>query len=314
METPEKTETDETPRAGRVAIVGRPNVGKSTLLNRLLGQKLVIATSRPGTTRSAVLGVVVSDSPPTQIAFVDTPGLARPKTALHRVLVDQALAGLDSTDAVLFVTEVPRAGEGSELHPTDLAALELLGAMSGPVLLAINKVDKLKNKAALFPFIEAFQTVREFDAVIPISATKGKNLDALLAEIRPHLPEGLLYADGEFLTDRPQRFFVAELLRESVIGQTRDEVPYGAAVIIDRFEVDTNITRIAATILVEKKSHKGIVIGAGGKRIKAIGIRAREEIERFLETKVHLETFVKVAEGWTSDPQKARRYATELDS
>lgn len=294
--------------------MGRPNVGKSTLLNRLLGQKLVIATSRPGTTRSAVLGVYASEEPPTQIAFVDTPGLARPKTALHRVLVDQALAGLDHADVVLFVTQPPRAGDPMEVHPTDAAALELLGEVGVPVVLAINKIDVLKDKTALFPFITAYQELREFVAVVPISAKKAKNLDALLAEIRARLPEGALYDDPDYLTDRPQRFFVAELIRESVIGQTRDEVPYGAAVVIDRFEVDKDITRIAATILVEKASHKGIVIGASGKRIKAIGIRAREEIEKFLGTRVHLETFVKVAEGWTSDPNKARRYATELDS
>ncbi len=314
-------------RGGRCAIAGRPNVGKSTLLNRLLRQKLVIATPRPGTTRSAVLGVYASDD--TQIAFVDTPGLARPKTALHKVLVEQAQQGMTDADAILFLTEAPSdrprkgrgpknrgAGQGdkvpvrTELHPAEREAIAMLGDTKAPVILVINKVDRLGDKSQLLPFIQNCQKEREFAAIIPLSATKDKDFDGLLSEIRRHLPEGLLYEDEDFLTDRPTRFFAAEFVREAVIRRTRDEVPYGCAVTIDKFEEDGRLVRVHATIVVEKDSHKGIVIGAGGKRIKEIGTEARESLSRFLERKVHLELWVRVTEGWTSNPAKAKALAT----
>ncbi|MBW2508470.1 MAG: GTPase Era, partial [Deltaproteobacteria bacterium] len=187
----------EGPRSGRCAIVGRPNVGKSTLLNAILRQKLVIATPRPGTTRSCVLGVYASADPPTQIAFVDTPGLERPKGALGQVLIDSAKQGLLDCDAIVLVTEAPKPGAPASVHEKDLAVIEALEASNAPVLLAINKVDKLKAKNRLFAFIEAYQEKRAFAAVVPISATRGTNLDALLSEIRATLPAGLLY-DPEF--------------------------------------------------------------------------------------------------------------------
>ncbi len=307
-------ERDETPRAGRCAIVGRPNVGKSTLMNKLLGQRLAIATPKPGTTRTAILGVYASDAPPTQIAFVDTPGLLTPKSALHEVLVEQAQLGLAEAEVVVFLTESPADARGEkpylEVRDADRPTLATLEGIQAPVLLAVNKVDRLKNKQLLLPFLEAYQALRPFAAVVPVSARTGVNLDALVKEIRSHLPEGLLYEDPDFVTDRPTRFFVAEMIREAVLRHVQKEVPYGAAVVIDRME-EGSLTRIHATIVVEKDGHKGIVIGKGGERLKTIGTEARQAIEGFLERRVHLELWVKVIEGWTHDPGKAKRLATE---
>jgi len=310
-------ERDETPRAGRCAIVGRPNVGKSTLMNRMLGQRLAIATPKPGTTRTAILGVCSIERPPTQIAFVDTPGLLTPRSALHEVLVEQAQLGLAEADVIVFLTESPSDTRGDkpnlEVRDADRPALAMLEGLKTPVILAVSKVDRLKNKQLLLPFLEAYQALRPFVAVVPVSAQRGVNLDALTKEIRAHLPEGLLYDDPEFLTDRPTRFFVAELIREAVLRHVQKEVPYGAAVIIDRME-EGPMTRIHATIVVEKDGHKGIVIGKGGERLKTIGTEARQAIEQFLECRVHLELWVKVIDGWTADPTKARRLATEGQS
>ena len=305
---PKPEDHGEAPRAGRCAIVGRPNVGKSTLLNALLGQKLVIATPRPGTTRSCVLGVYASDDPPTQVAFVDTPGLERPKGALGRVLIDSAKRGLVDCDVVVFVTEAPKASAPPRVHEKDATVLQTLEASKLPVILAINKVDRLKAKERLFAFIEAYQKQRAFDAVVPISATRSTNLDALLGEIRGKLPEGLLY-DADFLTDRPERFFVSELVREAAMLNTRQEVPYGIACELDSYGEENGILRIEGTLIIEKPSHKAIVIGRQGETIKKISTEAREQIEAFLQRKVYLRLWVKVVPGWTRDPIKARQLA-----
>ncbi len=301
-------ETADAPRAGRCAIVGRPNVGKSTLLNALLGQKLVIATPRPGTTRSCVLGVYASDEPPTQVAFVDTPGLERPKGALGRVLIDSAKQGLVDCDVAVFVTEAPRESARPAVNEKDATVLQMLEALNVPVILAINKVDRLKAKERLFGFIEAYQKVRPFAAVVPISATRGTNLDALIGEIRGRLPEGVLY-DPEFLTDRPERFFVSELIREAAMLNTRQEIPYGIACELDSYEADGGLLRIEGTLIIEKQSHKAIVIGSRGETIKKLSTEARIQIESFLGRKVYLRLFVKVIPGWTRDPVKAKQLA-----
>jgi GTP-binding protein Era len=303
------TQTQDHARGGRCAIVGRPNVGKSTLLNAALGQKLVIATARPGTTRTAVLGVYAKDSPPTQIAFVDTPGLTKPKSALGKVLVEEAEAGLLDADVVLFVTDVGQ--KRPRVHPEDLHVLTRLEHAGTPVVLVINKVDRLENKAGLLPLMEEYSKLFDFAAVVPISATKKINLPELLEEIRERLPEGLLYEDEEFLTDRPTRFFVAELVREAAIRQTRKEVPYGVAVVIERMDEEPAFAHIHATLIVEKESHKGIVIGKGGEKLKIIGTEARQGIERLVGHQVFLKLWVKVMAGWTGDPNKARNLATK---
>ncbi len=296
------------PRAGRCAIIGRPNVGKSTLLNALLGQKLVIATPRPGTTRSCVLGVYASDNPLTQIAFVDTPGLERPKGALGRVLSDSARRGLTDSDVTVLLTEAPKKTGTPELDDKDRTALQALEAFDMPVILAINKVDRLKDKSKLLPFIEAYRKARAFVAVVPISATRRINLDALVSEIRDNLPEGLLY-DADFLTDRPERFFVSELIREAAMLNTRQEVPYGIACELETYREEPEIVRIEGTLIVEKASHKAIVIGNQGETIKRISTQAREQIEALLGRKVYLRLWVKSVPGWTRDPVKARELA-----
>jgi GTP-binding protein Era len=298
----------DTPHAGRCAIVGRPNVGKSTLLNAIVGQKLAIATPRPGTTRSCVLGVYASAEPPTQIAFVDTPGLERPKGALGRVLSDSAKQGLMDSDCVLFMTEAPRTSAPPRVHEGDAEVLDVIQTVKAPVILAINKVDRLKNKALLLPFIEAYQQRCAFDAVVPISATRGTNLDALIREIRGRLPEGLLY-DPDFLTDRPEKFFVSELIREAAMLNTRQEVPYGIACELETYREDADIVRIEGTLIVEKPSHKAIVIGTRGETIKKISTEARIQIESLLDKRVFLRLWVKVVPGWTRDPIKARQLA-----
>jgi GTP-binding protein Era len=300
----------DVPRAGRCAIVGRPNVGKSTLMNAIVGQKLAIATPRPGTTRSCVLGVYASADPPTQVAFVDTPGLVRPKGALGRVLSDGARQGLMDCDCVLFVTEAPRANGMPKVHRGDEEALEALADVKAPVILAINKVDRLKDKAALLPFIEQYREERSFDAVVPISATQGTNLDALIQEIRDRMPEGLLY-DPDFVTDRSERFFVSELIREAAMLNTHHEVPYGIACELDSYREDDGLVRIEGTLIVEKASHKAIVIGNRGDTIKKISTEARVQIEDLLQKKVYLRLWVKAIPGWTRDPVKARRLATQ---
>jgi GTP-binding protein Era len=259
-----------------------------------------------------VLGVYASGDPPTQVAFVDTPGFERPKGALGRVLIDSAKQGLVDCDSVVFMTEAPKAGAPPEVHEKDLAVLQALGPSNVPVILAINKVDRLKVKERLFAFIEAYQKKRRFDAVVPISATRGTNLDALLGEIRGTLPEGLLY-DADFLTDRPERFFVSELVREAAILNTRQEVPYGIACELETYREEGELLRIEGTLIVEKPSHKAIVIGNRGETIKKISTEAREQIEAFLQRKVYIRLWVKVVPGWTRDPIKARQLAIKED-
>lgn len=295
------------PRAGRVAIVGRPNVGKSTLLNALLGQKLAITTPRPGTTRTCLLGVYASDDPPTQIAFIDTPGLERPRNVLGRVLHEEAQGSFEDADAVLLMVDATLKGPGGTFVPrADAEVLEQVKAVGKRVVLVLNKVDKLKDKRDLLPRLKEWAERYELAALVPVSALKRDNLEAIVTELRGLLPEGRLY-DDDFITDRPTRFLAAELVREAIIRNTRQEVPYSVAVRVEEFRDEPNITRISATIFVDKPSHKGIVIGAGGGRLKEIGTAARIEIEALLSRKVFLELWVKVEADWTRDPNKVRR-------
>jgi GTPase len=302
---------EASPRSGRAAIIGRPNVGKSTLLNSLLGQHLAIATPTPGTTRSSLLGVYVQGDPPTQIAFVDTPGMHRPHNALGRALQEDAKAGLANADVIVMVTEVGKSVSTQRfLGGPDADVLAQLKDVPAPVVLVINKVDRLKNKAMLLPLIERASKQHAFASIVPLSALRQDNLDALIDALRAHLPEGLAY-DAEVLTDKPQRFFASELVREAVLVHTRDEVPHGVAVLIDNFEESSSLDRVAATIVVSKDSHKGIVIGRGGERIKRIGHDSRVAMESLFERKVFLELWVKVVPGWMDDPTKVQTLVRE---
>lgn len=293
------------PRSGRCAIVGKPNVGKSTLLNRVLGQKLAIATPKPQTTRTCILGVYASDEPPLQIAFVDTPGLHRPHNALGRALVEDAKGGMMDADVVLLLVAADKRTSSVDdlLGSEERTLLESLKDGGRPVVLAINKIDRLPGRETLLPLLAQLQERFDFTAIVPISAQRGDNVEHLVREVGAHLPEGLRYDPG-LLTDRPERFFAAELVREAVIRRTRQEVPYAVAVTIDEYVEEPKLTRITATIVVEKEGHKGIVIGKGGARLKEIGTAARQEIEALIERKVFLKLWVKVAAGWTDDPRR----------
>ena len=313
------TELDDElrPRAGRCAIVGRPNVGKSTLLNALLGQKLAIATAKPQTTRHRILGVYTSDEPATQIAFVDTPGLHRPKNALGRALVEEAQGALEGSEVVLWLIESPTDKDhgAPQLSAADREVRELLRGVNGPKLVVgLNKVDRLKDKTKLLPWLTYYTEALKPEAVVPIAALKDRGLKQLVGELRKHLPPGVLYADKDFVTDRPERFFVAELVREAVIRNTREEVPYAVAVLIESYEESAGLTRVQASVIVEKPNHKKIVVGAGGAMLKKIGSEARAEIEALLERKVFLGLFVKVIENWTEDPKRVRELAMESSS
>jgi GTP-binding protein Era len=306
------------PRSGRCAILGRPNVGKSTLLNAMVGQKLAIAASKPQTTRTTLLGVAMRKEPPLQVAFIDTPGLHRPASALGRALLEAAEGELEHCDVVLLLVSVSKGAELSDVIGESerelFAKLKSIGSKRDkdgvahappPVVLAINKVDQLKQKHLMLPLLEKLPKVYPFAAIVPISALKGVNVEELVLDIGSRLPEGLAY-DEELLTDKPEKFFAAELVRESLIRNTRQEIPYAAAVVIDRFEDDVKIARITATVVVEKESHKGIVIGKAGQMLKLIGSEARLEMEQMFGRKVFLELWVKVVEDWTDNARSVR--------
>jgi GTP-binding protein Era len=307
---PKKRDTGEAspPRSGRCAILGRPNVGKSTLLNALVGQKLAIAASKPQTTRTTLLGVAMRKDPPLQIAFIDTPGLHRPASALGRALVEAAEGELDHCDVALLMVSLAKGAELADVigeSERELIAKLKASKEPPPVVLALNKVDQLKQKHLMLPLLEKLLKLYPFAAVVPISALKGVNVEELVAEIGSRLPEGFAY-DEELLTDKPEKFFAAELVRESLIRNTRQEIPYAAAVVIDRFEDDAKMARITATVVVEKDAHKGIVIGKGGQMLKLIGTEARLEMEQMFGRKVFLELWVKVMEDWTDNARSVR--------
>ena len=300
-------------RSGRVGIVGRPNVGKSTLMNALLGQKLAIMTSKPGTTRTVLLGVydqVDDENRRTQVAFLDTPGLELGRTVLGRIIVEEAQAALETVDAFIMLVEAESVVRSGELIVSDQRVLTMLNEVKKPIILAISKVDLVKEKARLLPALEKLQSKYAFTAMVPVSSTRKIGLDALITEVRSHLSEELLF-ENDALTDRPERFFVSELLREAIMDITREEIPYSVAVQIDEWVEEGNLVRVGVTIIVEKDSQKGILIGARGSMLKEIGERARHGMEEFLGRKVFLRTFVKVVEGWTKDAEKVRRLVRE---
>lgn len=282
-------------RAGFVSILGRPNAGKSTLLNTLLGRKLAIVASRPQTTRTGIQGVLTT--PKAQMIFVDTPGIHKSTTLLNKRMMDAVRASANA-DIVLFLVDAlaPSSEE-------DAQAVDLVKKTAAPAIAVFNKVDKLADKPKILALIERYQALHDFAAYIPISALKGDGVDALRKEVFSRLPEGPALYPKDHLTDQPERFLAAELIREKVLRMTRQEVPHAVAVIVDQWEDTPKLVRIAATIYVERPGQKAILIGAGGAQMKKIGTSARVAIEELVGKKVFLQTFVKVRPNWRQDPE-----------
>ncbi len=283
------------PKSGYVGIAGKPNVGKSTLLNAIIGERIAITTPKAQTTRNRITGIL--NAPEGQCVFVDTPGIHRAKNALGRSLVSTALKALSDVDAILFMIEA-----GREISDDDRLTAESLSKQPVPVILVINKVDRIK-KGDLPEIIESAKDLTPFETVIPISALTGFNIDKLLDEIWKILPEGPPFFPEDMMTDVTERFIAAEMIREMITLRTHHELPYNTAVVIDSFKEDEerNLIRIQATILVAKKSQKGIVIGKNGAMLKQIGTSARLAMEEFFGTRVYLELFVKVKKDWHED-------------
>jgi GTP-binding protein Era len=296
----EKSEKKEF-RSGFVAIVGRPNAGKSTLVNRLVGQKIAIVTSKPQTTRNRIQGIVTK--PQGQIVFIDTPGLHEADSALGRQMMQEVAAALEGIDVLLLMVDA------SSVHPyADSLLLEKAKRFRGRTILALNKVDRLP-KPKLLPLIESFSKAFEFSAIVPISALQGTGCDELLDEILKQLPQGEPYFPEDQVTDQPERFLAAEIIREKAVQLMYHEVPYALAVVVEKYEEKPRLLRIEAVMNVERDSQKKILIGHKGEMLKKIGTEARKELEAILGSKIYLGLFVKVAPDWRENPQKVR----ELD-
>ena len=281
-------------RSGFVAVVGRPNVGKSTLVNRLVGRKVAIVSDKPQTTRNRILAVV--HRPAGQIVLFDTPGIHKPRHALNRRMVDVAMKTFSQADLVLWLSDVTQSYGPGERH-VRLA----LARSRVPIMLGLNKIDALP-KPAILPAIDQYRNLLPFVEIIPLSALSGENVDLLTERLLAHLPEGERLYPEDFLTDQPERFFVAEMIREQVLRATRDELPYSTGVMVESLKDDPDLVRIEASILVERESQKGILIGKGGARLKAVGTAARQGLEAFFGTRVYLGLFVKVRRAWRENP------------
>jgi GTP-binding protein Era len=277
--------------SGFVSIIGRPNAGKSTLLNALVGQKVAIVADKPQTTRTSIQGVVTT--PEAQIIFVDTPGIHKADSALNKRLMDTVRSAIEERDLLLFVAD---AAHGFD--EDDKRAIDVARRTSTPVALVLNKVDLLKDKAALLPLIEEYKRVFEFAEYVPVSAARGVGLDELMKVIVGRMPEGPAYFPEDHVTDQPERFLAAELVREKVLLATRQEVPHSVTVTVDKWEDTPKLTRIFATIRVERDGQKAIVIGREGAMLKRIGTQAREEMERLFGVKIYLDLHVRVQPGW----------------
>jgi len=283
-------------KSGFVSFIGRPNAGKSTLLNRLVGTKLAIVSDKPQTTRTRILGV--KNYPDAQVVFLDTPGIHRPLHRMNVRMVDAALDTIREVDVLGLVVDANEpAGKGDQF------VFDLVKDAKAPVLLLLNKIDLMK-KNRLLPIIERYAAGGTFAEIVPISAATGVNVDRLERVILDRLPEGEALYPADYLTDQPERFFAAEIVREKLLQFTHAEIPFSSAVIVDRFEEPTGtstLLRLYCTIVVERESHKPIVVGHGGDMIKKIGTAAREELERFFETKVYLDLHVRVKAEWRED-------------
>ncbi|WP_368346762.1 GTPase Era [Peptostreptococcus anaerobius] len=284
-------------KSGFVSIVGRPNVGKSTLMNDMVGEKIAIMSDKPQTTRNTIQAVYTDEE--AQIVFMDTPGIHKPKNKLGEMMVKSASDAFKNVDSIIFVVDDSRTiGKG------DSMIIENLKKTNTPVFLVINKIDKIDNKEDLFEMIRMYDDLNVFKEIIPTSALKGSNIDSLIKVIKRNLNEGPKYFPDYMVTDQPERVLVSELIREKVLHYTNDEVPHGVAIEIEKMKErkGKDLIDISAVIYCERNSHKGIIIGKQGKKLKGIGKSAREEIEFLLGTKVNLQIWVKVKENWRNLP------------
>lgn len=289
-------------RSGFVAIVGAPNVGKSTLLNQMMGEKISITSKKPQTTRNQILGVV--HRPASQLIFIDTPGIHKTTLPLNIRIVDAALSALGNVDIVLIMIDVAKPDPESEAF-----IIKKLEKINKPVVLVLNKIDLVK-KPALLNIMDRWSKAYPFEAIIPVSAISGNQIDELIEAIEPLLPEGPRYYPEDTITDQPERFIAAEMIREKVFRLTGQEIPYSTAVSVQSFSEERNgaLVKIHATIHVERSSQKGMIIGKNGSKLKMIGTEARKEIERMVGAKVYLKLFVRVHKNWSKDPKALRRF------
>ncbi len=286
-----------TDKSAFIAIVGRPNVGKSSILNRILGQKIAIVSSKPQTTRNRITGVLTEGE--CQFVFFDTPGMHKPKNSLGKYMVRSVNESVGGVDCCMLVVEA-----GREPGPTELALIDKFKSLSMPAILAINKIDMLKEKDALIKQIIEYTKLYNFDAVVPVSAQDGSGIDELLDELKNQAGEGGHYFDDDTLTDQPERVIVAEIIREKILRLCDKEIPHGTAVVIEKMKTrDNGVLDIDATIYCERDTHKRIIIGKGGAMLKKISTFARQDIERFFDCKVFLQTWVKVKEDWRNRAQ-----------
>ncbi|KPN96929.1 GTPase Era [Lysinibacillus sp. ZYM-1] len=301
-------ETKNGYKSGFISIIGRPNVGKSTFLNRVIGQKIAIMSDKPQTTRNKVQGVLTTTD--SQMIFIDTPGIHKPKHKLGDFMLKVAKNTLREVDVIMFMVNAEqKLGKGDEF------ILEMLAGNSTPVFLVINKIDQI-HPDELLGIIESYKERYEFAEIIPISALQGNNVENLLATLSKYLPEGPQYYPADQITDHPERFIISELIREKVLHLTREEIPHSIAVVIDKIrrdEENNDKIHVAATIIVERDSQKGIVIGKRGALLKEVGTRARKDIEMLLGSKVYLELWVKVQKDWRNKSTHLRDFGFRDD-
>jgi GTPase len=294
--------------SGFVCILGRPNAGKSTLLNALVGEKLAIISPKPQTTRNRILGIInvpkVKSREVGQIVLIDTPGVHRSGSSLGRKMMSEVREALEGCELILMIVDAKRKWDRD-----DASVLDLAKKAGTPVFLLLNKIDLLADKSKLLPLIGEFQALHDFKEIVPISALKKKGLDELLSCVLKALPNGPRYFPEDQITDQPVRFMAAELIREHVLMQTHEEVPHAVSVLIEQFEETPRLTRIAAVIFCEREGQKAILLGKGGQMLKKIGTAARLDIEKMVGTKVFLELFVKIKAGW----RDSRTFVEELD-
>jgi GTP-binding protein Era len=299
--------------SGFVCILGRPNAGKSTLLNALVGEKLAIISPKPQTTRNRILGIInvpkQKGREAGQFVLIDTPGVHRSGSSLGRKMMSEVREALEGCELILMIVDVRSSDATKKWDRDDAFVLDLAKKAGTPVFLLLNKIDLLADKSKLLPLIAQFQTLHDFKEIVPISALKKKGLDELLSCVLKALPNGPRYFPEDQITDQPVRFMAAELIREHVLMQTHEEVPHAVSVLIEQFEESPRLTRIAAVIFCEREGQKAILLGKGGQMLKKIGTAARLDIEKMVGTKVFLELFVKIKAGW----RDSRSFVEELD-